>query len=95
MRHPIPVGTRGAVGALFLLGLGLLVLRSLAQAAAATQPYLYATFLSCALMGGSSFSLWAPWFMASFGLAAVFAVLGAELVRPVRAGAAEAAAAAR
>jgi O-antigen ligase len=84
----------GAVGALFLLGLGLLVLRSLAEAAAATQPYLYATFLSCALMGGSSFSLWAPWFMASFGLTAVFAVLGAELERPVCASAVEGAAAA-
>jgi hypothetical protein len=74
----------GAVGALFLLGLGLLVLRSIAEAAAATQPYLYATFVSCTLIGGSSFSLWAPWFMASFGLAAVFAVLAGELDRPDR-----------
>ena len=28
------------------------------------------------LLGGSSFSLWQPWFMASFGLTAVFAMLG-------------------
>jgi len=27
-------------------------------------------------MGGSSFSLWQPWFMAALGLAAVFAGLG-------------------
>jgi O-antigen ligase len=66
----------GAVGAAFLLGIGLLVLRSLAAAPAATQPYLYATFVACALMGGSSFSLWQPWFMAALGLAAVFAGLG-------------------
>ena len=66
----------GAVGAAFLLGIGLLVLRSLAAAPAAAQPYLYATFVACALMGGSSFSLWQPWFMAALGLAAVFAALG-------------------
>jgi O-antigen ligase len=69
----------GAVGALILLGLGLLVLRSLANAASDVQPYLYATFVSCALVGATSFSLWAPWFMASFGLAAVFAALASEL----------------
>ena len=40
------------------------------------QPYLYATFVTCALLGGTSFSLWQPWFMASFGFAAGFAVLG-------------------
>ena len=66
----------GAVGAAFLLGIGLLVLGSLAAAPAGAQPYLYATFVACALMGGSSFSLWQPWFMAALGLAAVFAGLG-------------------
>jgi O-antigen ligase len=69
----------GAVGVLFVLGLGVLVLRSLAIAEAGVQPYLYATFISCAVVAGSSFSLWAPWFMASLALAAVFAVLGSEL----------------
>jgi O-antigen ligase len=66
----------GAVGAAFLLAIGLLVLASLAAAPAGAQPYLYATFVACALMGGSSFSLWQPWFMAALGLAAVFAGLG-------------------
>ncbi len=69
----------GAIGALLLLVFGLLVLRSVAASPAALRPYLYATFVSCALMANSSFSLWAPWFLASFGLAAVFAVLGTEL----------------
>ena len=68
----------GAVGALILLGLGILVLKSLATAPPEVQPYLYATFVSCALVGASSFSLWAPWFMASFGLVAVFGALAAE-----------------
>jgi len=66
----------GAVGALFLLGVGLLVLRSLSAAPTQIQPYLHATFATCALAGASSFSLWQPWFMASLGLAAVFAALG-------------------
>ncbi len=69
----------GAVGATLLLAIGLLVLRSLAAAPAGAQPYLYATFVACALMGGSSFSLWQPWFMAALGLAAVFAGLGWSL----------------
>jgi O-antigen ligase len=69
----------GAVGAALLLVFGLLVLRSVAASPAALRPYLYATFVSCALMANSSFSLWAPWFLASFGFAAVFAVFGTEL----------------
>jgi O-antigen ligase len=69
----------GAIGALLLVAFGLLVLRSLARAPGEAQPYLYATFVSCAVMAGSSFSLWAPWFMASIGFAAVFAALGTDI----------------
>jgi O-antigen ligase len=74
----------GAVGAAVLLAIGLLVLKSLAAAPAGVQPYLYATFVACALMGGSSFSLWQPWFMAALGLAAVFAGLGWALAEQPR-----------
>ena len=66
----------GAVGAFLLLAIGLLVLSALARAPPEVQPYLYATFATCALLGGTSFSLWQPWFMASFGFAAGFAALG-------------------
>jgi len=66
----------GAVGAALLLFIGLLVVRDLAKASQQAQPYLYAAFASCALLGGASFGLWQPWFMASFGLSAVFAMLG-------------------
>lgn len=69
----------GAVGAILLLASGLLVLRSLAGPSRRAQPYLYATFMACALIGASSFSLWQPWFLAAFGFAALFAALGAEL----------------
>ncbi len=69
----------GAVGAAFLLGIGLLLLQSLARAPPAAQPHLFAAFASGALLAGSSFSIWAQWFVASFGLAAIFASLGARL----------------
>ena len=65
----------GAVGAALLLLVGLLVVRALAEAGMPSQSYLYAAFVTCALVGASSFSLWQPWFMASFGLVAVFARL--------------------
>ena len=69
----------GAVGALILLGLGLLVLRSLSAAAADVQPYLAVTFSACALSVATAFAIWAPWFMASLAMAAIFAALGKAL----------------
>ena len=75
----------GAVGALLLLAIGLLVLSALTRAPRDVQPYLYATFATCALLGGTSFSLWQPWFMASFGFAAGFAMLGWALADRSRA----------
>jgi O-antigen ligase len=67
----------GAVGALMLLGLGLLVLRSLGRAPAEVQPHLHAAFVAGALVAASGFSLWAPWFMAALAIAAIYAGLGA------------------
>jgi hypothetical protein len=70
----------GAVGALFLLAIGVLIGRSFAAVPTAAQPFLWSTFATCALIGASSFSLWAPWFMAAFGLTAIFAGLGVALL---------------
>jgi hypothetical protein len=64
-----------------LLAIGILVLRSFAAAPEPAQPYLWATFAACALMAGSSFSLWAPWFMATLGMVAAFAGLGTTLLK--------------
>jgi O-antigen ligase len=69
----------GAVGAALLLAIGLLLLNALARTPGDAQPFLYASFVTCALLGGSSFSLWQPWFMASFGLVAGFAMVSAVL----------------
>jgi hypothetical protein len=69
----------GAVGALMLLGLGLVVLRSLMRLSEDVQPYLGATFAAGALLIATAYSIWAPWFMASLAMAAIFAALGAAL----------------
>jgi O-antigen ligase len=71
----------GAVGALIALALGLAVLRSLARFPADVHPYLAATFVTAALAVATAFSIWAPWFLASLAMAAVFATLGTVLPR--------------
>jgi O-antigen ligase len=72
----------GAVGALLLLALGLLVLRALATFSAELQPYLHATFAACALMAASAFSIWQPWFVGALALSALAAALLTELPKP-------------
>jgi O-antigen ligase len=69
----------GAVGAAIVLGLGLAVLWALRAFAAEAQPHLAATFTACALLVASAYSIWAPWFMATLAMAAIFAALGAAL----------------
>jgi O-antigen ligase len=80
----------GAIGALISLGLGLLVLRTLTRLPPDVQPYLVATFAAGALSIATSYSIWAPWLMASLAMASIFATLGAavaesEPLRPPRA----------
>jgi O-antigen ligase len=73
----------GAVGVVFLLGIGLLLLRVVARAADDAGPYLLAAFATAALLAASSFTLWAPWFAASFGFTAVFCVLALRVRRTI------------
>jgi O-antigen ligase len=68
----------GAVGAVLLFAIGLMTMRSMARVESVAQPYLHAAFVSCALMAASSFSLWQPWFLASFGSVAVFSMVAAH-----------------
>jgi O-antigen ligase len=74
----------GAVGAAIVLGLGLTVLWGLRAFAAEAQPYLAATFTACALLVAFAYSIWAPWFMATLAMVAIFAALGAAVQRPQR-----------
>ncbi len=75
----------GAAGALIALGLGLILLNSLSAEPEDLQPALSATFAACALMAASSFSIWAPWFMALLAVTAILAALGAALAHAQRA----------
>jgi O-antigen ligase len=69
----------GAVGVAIMLSLGLAALWSLRAFAVPVQPYLAATFTGCTLIVATAYSIWAPWFMASLAMAAIFAALGAAL----------------
>jgi len=69
----------GLVGAALMCALGLAVLVSIARMPPQGQPYLYATFVTGALLGGASFGLWQPWFMAAFALTGLLAAAGSGL----------------
>ncbi|RZI37889.1 O-antigen ligase domain-containing protein, partial [Herbaspirillum sp. HC18] len=65
----------GAVGALLLLSIGLLLLRAVWRSGPSDRPALLAAFASSGLMASTAFSIWAAWYLAAFGLVALFAVL--------------------
>lgn len=63
----------GAVGLVLLLSIGLLTIGVISRAPPRVQPLLSATFASHALVAAFGFSVWAPWLLSSFVLAAIFA----------------------
>ena len=65
----------GALGAMLLLILGLLVLNNISRLPEHVKPALYAMYATVALLAASSFSLWSRPFLASFGIAGAFTVL--------------------
>jgi hypothetical protein len=69
----------GAIGAGFLLVIGLLALKAITHHPEATQPYLFATFVAVGTLCNSTFSLFALWLIASIVLTALCACLGATL----------------
>lgn len=62
----------GFFGALLLLLSGLPLLRWIWQTKDDAFPYVAAAFALCATMAAFSYSLTSPWFLGSFGLAAIF-----------------------
>lgn len=68
----------GAVGALLLLTVGLIVQGALARLSAAIQPYAYASFASVCVISAFSWGMWQPWFMAAFGLWATALLIAIE-----------------
>lgn len=63
----------GAVGVILLLSIGLLTIGAMSRTPPRVQPLLFATFASQALVAAFGFSVWAPWLLSSFVLAAIFA----------------------
>jgi O-antigen ligase len=71
----------GAVGAGLLFGTGLLVIGAIGTAPHRSQPYLNAAFAASALVPATSYSIWAPWFMANLALVPMLAVVGISLIK--------------
>ena len=65
----------GLVGAVLLLVIGLLLLREVYRMPRQDQPFLAAAFTSAMVAASTAFSIWAAWFLAAFGMAAIFATL--------------------
>ncbi len=80
----------GAIGALFLLAIGLVVLNLFRRLPEDVQPYLYASFVSTAILGALSWGLWQPWFMAAFAIWATLIIMALEMQRMRCGGAANA-----
>ncbi|MEZ5854751.1 MAG: O-antigen ligase family protein [Hyphomicrobiaceae bacterium] len=74
----------GAIGAAFLLGIGLLVMNFFARQSQDVQPYLFASFASTAILGALSWGLWQPWFMAAFAMWGVLVLMVVETQRAKR-----------
>jgi hypothetical protein len=66
----------GAIGAVLLLGFGLLAVRAITVQPPPRQPYLYATFCSSALVAASSFNIWEPWFLSTLAITGVLVGFG-------------------
>ena len=68
----------GLVGIVLMVSIGLFALRAISRTPAGSQPMLYAAFASNALLAASSFSIWTRWFLASYAISAIFAVLASR-----------------
>jgi hypothetical protein len=71
----------GAVGALLLSALGIAAWMALGRLPAATQPYVFASFVAAVVIGAFSWGMWQTWFMAAYGIWALALGAGIELSR--------------
>ncbi len=71
----------GAVGAGLLFAAGLLVVAAIGAAPLQSRSFLYAAFTASALMAATSYSIWAPWFMACLAFVPVLAAMGIGLIK--------------
>lgn len=71
----------GAVGAVLLLIVGLLLLHRLSRLPDRHQPYAWAGFTAAVITGAFNWGMWQTWFMAAFGIWAVLTALALERQR--------------
>jgi hypothetical protein len=62
----------GAVGAIFLLSIGLLMLQHIRNLTTAIRPYAYATFASAMPIAAFGYGMWQSWLMSTYGWAVIF-----------------------
>lgn len=65
----------GVIGGLLLCLLGWLVIHAIERAPNLIQPTAYATLTTVMFVAMTGFSLWAPWYLCAYALAAVFVML--------------------
>lgn len=74
----------GLIGITLMVSIGLFALTGISRADQRHQPVLYAAFATGALLASSSFSIWARWFLASYALSTIFAVLATKFATTAR-----------
>lgn len=65
----------GAVGAMFLLAAGLLVLSAIRKQPPYARPFVYASFASVCVVAGVGYGMWQSWLLACFGWTAIFLLM--------------------
>lgn len=74
----------GAIGALLLLGAGLVVLRTIAGLEAMVRPYAFAMFASASMLMAASYGMWQLWFMATFAASVILFAIARRAMRDDR-----------
>ena len=73
----------GAIGALLLLGTGLVLLREIVRGPPAAARYGLAAFTAAAVIAAFSWGLWQAWFLASFAVGGLLMVIATRLATPM------------
>ncbi len=66
----------GAIGAAFLLAIGLLLLRTIRQLDPGRRPFGYAIFASCSMVAAVGYGMWQSWLIAIYTWCFVFLLIG-------------------
>lgn len=66
----------GAVGVLFLLATGLLLLNAISRIELDRRPFAYATFCSFSIVAAFGYGMWQSWLLVTYGWSMVFILIG-------------------